>query len=118
MKKPMLIAIISILLVACAGNGMSSKQDVEVNPYVTPTVTVEKAKDITTETSVVTKTETTSDQAQVKGKEVTVGEVITNNGFSVEHLLVMLLAVIGGLLLFGFFFGMIIPQPRFIRWFF
>lgn len=99
-------------LVGCSG--LSSKQDVEVAPTVSPTISVQAADEVLTETNTITSTETVTAQEQstgsaIKAKAVTVDEVTTNNVQGIP----MYWFIIGALI-----FGMIIPQPRFIRWLF
>ena len=99
-------------LVGCSG--LSRKQDVEVTPTVSPTISVQAADEVLTETNTITSTDSvqTHDQSTgstIAAKAVDVDEVITNNVQGVP----MYWFIIGALI-----FGMIIPQPRFIRWLF
>jgi hypothetical protein len=101
-----------VFLTACSG--LSSKQEIEVTPTVAPTISVEAADEVLTETTTFTSTDSVQTQDQSTGstiaaKAVDVDEVITNNVQGIP----MYWFIIGALI-----FGMIIPQPRFIRWLF
>lgn len=111
----MLPKIILVSLLALTGcTGLSGKQDVEVTPDVSPTISVEAAQEVLTETNTITSTDSVQTQDQSTGstidaKAVDVDEVITNNIEGIP----MYWFIIGALV-----FGMLIPQPRFIRWLF